>query len=61
MPTMLGAVMDRPPLSKLTTSELIVRLADYAAKAKTARSANIRGVLDRLAARYAVSGRPKGD
>ena len=54
MPTMLGAVTGRPPLRKLTTAELIARSADYAAKAKTARTANIRGALNRLAARYAV-------
>jgi hypothetical protein len=51
---MLGAVMDRPPQSELTAAELIARSADHAAKAKTARTANIRGALDRLAARYGV-------
>jgi hypothetical protein len=54
VPTMLGAVTGRPPLRKLTTAELIARSADYAAKAKTARTASARGALDRLAARYAV-------
>ena len=54
MPTMLGAVTGPPPLSNLTTAELIARSADYAAKAKTARTANIREALDRLADRYAV-------
>jgi hypothetical protein len=54
VPTMLGAVTGRPPQSKPTAAELIARSADYAAKAKTARTANIRGALDRLATRYAV-------
>ena len=43
-----------PPQSKPTAAQQIARSADYAAKAKTARTANIRGALDRLAARYAV-------
>jgi hypothetical protein len=51
---MLGAVTGWPPLSNLTIAELIARSADYAAKAKTARTANIREALDRLTVRYAV-------
>jgi hypothetical protein len=48
------SVPDRSPLSALTAAQLAARSADYAAKAKTARTASARGALDRLAARYAV-------
>ena len=45
---------DRLPVSTLTVAQLIARSADYAARARTARTAHIRDALDRLAARYAV-------
>jgi hypothetical protein len=45
---------DRLSVSALTVAQLIARSADYAAKARTATTADIRNALDRLAARYAV-------
>jgi len=47
-------VPDQLPVSALTAAQLIARSADYAARGKTASTAEIRDALDRLAARYAA-------